>query len=336
MRVDLRIATEDDAHLVRVSNSLLVGINTCPTWGIIHGLMGKRWTEQTRSMPLEAGGACHKVFAAVRLYELRNKRHIFDHQGLKLFGETTFAEMVHGIDSPINFCLPALYNSGFYDDPKDRRRTMATLEECCIAYINKWEFGKWEVWVHDETKSDTPVGIETSFDLVIDYLDLGISVRYCGKIDGLCLDKNKRLIVHENKTASRLGDAWESSFLMSHQVTGYLLAAQFLSGQPCTNARIFGLSIPLPKTYDYGGVVDVPVTRDSQSFYHWFNWVHHTMAMYEQYKDDIINIPRYTHSCNRYFNSCSMIPYCGLATEDERNETLSSMITVDPLAYHNE
>ena len=49
-------------------------------------------------------------------------------------------------------------------------------------------------------------------------------VYYCGKIDGVHEWEND-LIVAENKTASRLSDSWRMPFAISHQVTGYIVAA---------------------------------------------------------------------------------------------------------------
>jgi hypothetical protein len=45
--------------------------------------------------------------------------------------------------------LSALETSGFYDDPRDRRRTMTNLEEACIAYIDRWNWTRMPVWIRD-------------------------------------------------------------------------------------------------------------------------------------------------------------------------------------------
>ena len=63
------------------------------------------------------------------------------------------------------------------------------------------------------------------------------------------------LSVHDNKTASRLNDAWSQSFLLSHQITTYCAAATVFTQHAVHNAEVLGLALPLPKTYDFGGYV---------------------------------------------------------------------------------
>ena len=67
--MNMRMATEEDAHLPTYDNTKLVGINTCPTWGILRYSMHKRMPNVKREMALEAGTAGHEGFAAVRWYQ---------------------------------------------------------------------------------------------------------------------------------------------------------------------------------------------------------------------------------------------------------------------------
>jgi hypothetical protein len=95
------------------------------------------------------------------------------------------------------------------------------------------------------------------------------------------------------------------------------------------------MAIPLPRSYDFGGIVNEFVTRTDQDFAHWFQWFWHTTRIYEQHKDDPNNAPRYTHSCNRYFRPCSFIPYCA-ATDEERAQIFDEMVDDEwnPLLEH--
>jgi hypothetical protein len=289
-------------------------------------------------MALEAGSAAHQVFAAVRLWQLGHEDGLpehFHYHGKRLFKDR-FEQMLASADpredertQRLNFCLTALETSGFHDDPSDKRRTMNNLEEAMIAYIDRWPFGKWPIWVEDPDDPTSSVGIEVPLDMVITFTMSDGTVeeyRFTGKMDGLHWDsvERKKLVNHENKTASRLDEAWRNSFEMSSQVTGYCLAASAWVGTAVTDALIHGVSIPLPKSYDYGGIVKEPVSRQNFHFEHWFNWFYHSVSMYNAHKNNPIPAPRYTHSCNRYFRSCSLLSFCA-SPDDEKEQILKEM-----------
>ena len=163
-------------------------------------------------------------------------------------------------------CIAVLDTSGFYDDPRDRRRTLSNMEECIYVYINRW---RWDhpVWMRDATDPTSDVGMEIPFDLVVDY-QVELVFRLTGRIDGIHWNTRGELCIHDNKTASRLNDAWSQSFLLSHQITGYCVAASVFTQHPVNNAEILGLAIPLPKTYDFGGYIREPVSRTRVALQH--------------------------------------------------------------------
>lgn len=340
IEVNMRLATEGDKHIPAFDNTKLTAINTCPTWGLLRYDKHKVFSTASRSMALEAGAAAHEVYAAIRLLDVFENQgatnELWQYHGKRLFGLSRHEEMMQEYNSVkdedertriMNYALTALYNSGFYDDPRDKRRTVANIEEACIAYIDRYEWGKNHIWIRDNTAS-SDIGVEVPFDIVLSFLTASGNThdyRFTGKIDGIHYRKD-RLTVAENKTASRLNDAWSTSFEMSHQVTGYALAASLWCGEPVYNADIYGMSIPLPRGYDYGGIVREPVTRTDEHFAHWFRWFWHTVGIWHQHRDDIINAPRYTHSCNRYFQPCSFIPFCA-APDAEKEEIMSEMET---------
>lgn len=351
-KVSLRLATPEDQHLPAYDNTKLVAINTCPTWGIVRYGMHKSMSLPAsqggaRQMALEAGAACHEVFAAVRLWQLRTYQQqtdLADFHGVRLFGNTRYQAMLASVSptedervQSLAFCLSALETSGFYDDPSDRRRTMTNLEEACIAYIDRWNWNRMPVWIRDGHDPQSDVGIELPFDIVLSFLLEGGTVRefrFIGKADGLH-QRDNRLYLHENKTASRLDEAWSQSFLLSSQITGYCIALGLWAGEAITNAEIFGLSIPLPKNYDFGGVTREVVTRKDFHFERWFNWFLHTALLDEAYVNDPINAPKYTHSCNRYFRPCSLIPFCD-ADDEEQAAILTEMYDDEWNPLHDE
>jgi len=341
--INVRLATEADQHLDAYDNTKLVAVNTCPTWGIVTYDLHKTFANNSRAMALEAGQAMHEVFAAVRLYQLvfhtlkdepeEIKRVFLEYHGKRLFNTELLpdrfeAAMLPQLDSNedertkrLNFCLSAFYTCGYYDDPSDRRRTSANLEECAIVYIERYDFNRYDVLVQDRSNPEGRVGIEIAFDVVIEFtLDDGTirDYRFIGKFDGLMTDprSDNEVIVGENKTASRLDEPWEMSFEISSQVTGYMVAGSAWADNPITRAIVYGLQVPQPKS-DINGSTTVPVKREDHQFEAWFSWFLHSVDTYERHRANVNEAPRYSHSCNRYFRSCSLIPFCSSDKETQ-------------------
>jgi hypothetical protein len=267
------------------------------------------------------------------MFENQGKKILlFEHHGNRLFGDKRFTEMLDeyvrskGEDKRtriMRFALTALHNSGYCDDIHDKRRTITNIEEACIAYIDRWEWGKNPIWIRDEHDPISDIGIEVPFNIVINFNE-DSRYRFIGKMDGLHW-RNGKLTVNENKTASRLDDAWSQSFLMSHQITGYMLAASVWSKTTVRNADVYGMAIPLPRNFDYGGIIRESVKRNEEAFVHWCRWFLHTVRIHDQYVDNVVKAPRYTHSCNRYFKPCSFIPFCA-SPDDEKIYIMDEMV----------
>ncbi len=337
-----RMATPADAHLETFDHTKLSAINTCPTWGILRYSMHKRMSVEGRAMALEAGTAMHECFAFVRLVSLIEQHKgnpdfqdvLWDVHGTRLFGDGRLQligeqvmESTDVVEIAKRGCIAVLDTGQFYDDPRDKRRTLSNLEECIYAYINRW---RWDhkVWMRNPADPASDVGIEIPFDVVVE-LDIGtherITFRLTGRIDGIHYNSSGDLCVHDNKTASRLGDAWAMSFAVNHQVTGYCIAANVFIEQPVHKVEIHGLSIPMPKSYEYGGIIRETVNRYDYHYQQWANWLVHTITLARQYAGDPIGAPKYTHSCNRYFRPCSFIPFCD-NTPDEQAVILREMV----------
>lgn len=340
LSVRTRVATEEDEALPAFDNTRLVAINTCPTWGLVRYGLGLRMPGTARQLALEAGSACHDVFAAARLWDLfqRKLTEHFTHHGDRLFGVIRFKEMLETLHKfknddertqMLNFCLEALFTSGYHDDPRDTRRTVANLEESCIAYLDRIRW-KRPVWVQELDDPTSAVGIEVPFNIVIEYeLTDGhvYTFRFIGRLDGLHWDSDKleRIELEENKTASRLDDAWREAFSMSHQVTGYIIASRTLFELDVTRAVIHGLAIPQPRSRDYGGIERIPVMRYAHQFNEWFYWFLVSAMQYGEHQGHETDAPKWTHSCNRYFRPCPFIPLC-YAPPEERGEMLDTMV----------
>lgn len=330
-------------------NVKLVALSTCPQYGILRYEHHKTWTTTRRQMPLEAGLACHEAFSAVRLADLYLNGGLFYPDSIdtravalarmiQLFGMDRTVEwtkiMELGEDTERTIMLGALEifnSSGFFDDESDKRRTVANIEEALIVYCTRYPIGRMMPVVIEEEKR-LFVGVEIPVDMYlrIDNHDATHEYHFTGRIDGMMYrDPDKReVIIEDDKTASRLDEAWRTGWSVNHQPTGYCLAASALLKQPVTRGNIRGLAIPIPKTYDYGGHVVEPFRRTEQQFTEWAEWVVFVDETTKRFLKTPLNAPKFTHSCNRYFHSCMFVPFCD-SDEEERQAMYDEMETVE-------
>jgi hypothetical protein len=341
-RADIRMATEADVDLPTYDHTKLSALNTCPTWGILRYQMHKAMPGRGRALALEAGHAMHEVFALVRLATLMSQLEdggkdrtfldqLYNYHGTRLFGLERMEFLTDAIkdaEDVVDVCkrgaISLLDTSGFYDDPRDKRRTLSNMEECAYAYINRW---RWDhpVWVRNRDDPVGDIGVEIPFDLVVTISsDPPLSFRFTGRIDGIHYDTLNRLTVHDNKTASRLGDAWTMAQEVSHQYTGYCVAASVFTQQLVARCDVLGLAIPLPRAYDYGGFAREGMAREEHHIQRWLEWLVHSVGMCREWANDPYHAPKYTHSCNRYFRPCSFIPFC-YAPWDEQFHIVEQM-----------
>jgi hypothetical protein len=326
----------------------LSAINTCPVWGILRYAHHKTLSGTGRAMALEGGKLMHECFSVVRCVQLHITQGMPEHAELKL-AELFSPERADAIIAAIrasgpdaaqagrNAALECLHTGEWVDDPFDTRRTLTNYETSLLYYTQRWDYSRYPVWVRSNNDPLAGCGIEIPFGFVVTATRADGTERtfiYTGRIDGLHTD-NGSMQVQENKTAARLNDAWSMSFEMSHQPTGYCVAASLFTEQPCDRAHIIGLQTPLPRVMS-DGLAIVPVNRPDFMKQRWLQWLETTIEVHDRWRNNILEAPQYTHSCNRYFRPCSFIPYC-TADDDERKLILSEMVTEEwsPLAQEN-
>jgi hypothetical protein len=345
--LNMRMATQDDHHLPAYDHTKLSNINTCPTWGILRYTHHKRMPGSVRQMPLEAGAATHEAFSAIRWYQYW-KYQCHDHiqyynaeyHGNRLFGAERFIQMRNTISETatdrtnvINFALEALESTGFYDDPTDRNRTISNISESLIAYIDQYNMERYPIWVRDTGDKETDIGIEIPFDIVVDIKYDGgsdvhddeshLTARFTGKLDGLQYNK-EHLIIIEEKTGSNLNDHWLAQWILSHQITGYCLASTTFTGLDCNQAMVSGTRLPIGRV-PHEGIRKEVVNRHPLMYEKWANWFVNTIEIENKWKDNILDAPMYTHSCNRYFRTCSFLPLCAADNMKEKELILEEM-----------
>lgn len=353
-KVELSLASAEEAKtLPTFDYTKLSAINMCPTWGILRYTLHKAMPGGGRSMALEAGSAAHECFAAIRLTQLGLSQGLRDHMhyhGGRLLGIDRWSSIIRGIGGDIaqstrNVALECLATAGYVDDPFDKRRTYTNLETSIMYYAQRWEHERYPVWVRDANDPTADVGVEIPFAVKVqpyaaDNTMPGVNgghytlppFLYTGRIDGLHVDRSDRLLIQENKTASKLDEAWAMSFDMTHQVTGYTVAASLFSGQPIERGLVLGLNIPLPK-YAHDGLRLVPTNRPDYMKERWLKWLEYTVGVHDAYKNDVLNAPKHTHSCNRYFRPCSFIPLCA-QDDEEQQAVLAQMVTEEWSPLH--
>ena len=348
--VKTRMATDEDKHLPTYDHTKLSAINTCPTWGILRYSLHKKMPGSSRAMALDAGSAAHEAFSAVRLYQYekfqcktetqRNNARFHAH---RLFGKER-SERIYNVLSEtathrtncINFTLETLESGDFYDDIADSRRTISNISESLIAYVDAYDMERYPIWIRDKEDPETDIGIEIPFDVVveIDYKYpnkvkheyepvLVNQSRFTGILDGLHWNKDE-LIVIEEKTGARLDDSWLSQWILSHQITGYCIATSTFTNEPCTHALVSGMRIPIGKI-PAEGIRREYVNRSPLLFEKWANWFVTSVEMENQWSDDVVKAPMYTHSCNRYFRSCSFLPFCSEESVENKLDIIKEM-----------
>jgi hypothetical protein len=224
------------------------------------------------------------------------------------------------------------HSSSFHDDPRDKVRTVSNLEELIIKYADEQLriMDKNPVWIENTGKPESLVGIEITFDMIIEREVDGVidQIRYIGTIDGIVelasTMHDAEIRVDDNKTAYRLDTAWQQAFDISHQITGYMVGGTLVTGLPCYKSRILGIKSQLSgRSEDY--IPLTPLDRTEDSFEKFIDWAIYSVRKYEKYIADIESAPRYTHSCSRYFRPCALIPFCG-DTPEGRQEQLIEMV----------
>lgn len=228
----------------------------------------------------------------------------------------------------MEMCFAILGTSGWQDDPGDKVRTMASMQLACVHYVDAIlpYMDEWPIYVEKKSDPDCMVGIEQVFDVVVLYSD-GREIRYVGTIDGLALAvETNEPHLDDNKTASRLGNGWRAMFEMSNQITGYTAACEVFFGFPVRRSRIIGVKIPPGHGEDVYIVTPLPKTEES--YRNWGLWLRSTVDTYEKYERDFESAPRFSHSCNRYFRPCALIPFCA-DTMEGRSIQWEQMIEAD-------
>jgi len=302
--------------------------------------MQRQYPQHARALALEAGEAMHQFFAAMRVWQLSKMQGLKEHAtvtGERIFGEVRWKDTWKAamkrqsdIDQIAQIAVDILNTSGYYDDPNDQTRTISNMQTASMVYARETlpYLYAWPIWVADAKSPLKPVGIEQVFDCVLEYMD-GKRVRFIGTLDAILCNsvKNMRITMADNKTAARMDKGWVEAHKIRHQFTGYMACGMAVFGIEMWHARVYGCKIK--PTFKGEDVHIEPITRTPNDVMHWANWVRRQVEIFEEYQVDWEHAERRTHSCNRYFRPCALIPFCG-DTPDGRVEQWDQMIDIVP------
>lgn len=329
----IRYTRRDERHLPMFSHSIVEGILTCPVWGIIRYVKNLYYPINRRQLPLEAGSTMHEVFAAVRLWQLLRIQNLpdhFQHHGKRLFGADRLASSFKPIlDNPrdelINFCYNILNSGDYYDDPDDTTRTLANMELTTIRYVDDRlpTMERNPIWVEDINDPTKQVGIEIVFDVIV---TVGKQeIRFIGTIDGITRPDfaDGGFVLDENKTASRLDEAFRKSYMVKQQPTGYLAIAKLITGLDSDQFRILGVKVKQTRSAE--DILIFLESRTDMQIIDWARTLTFAKEIVDRYGDNPLTAPQFTHSCSRYFRPCAFIDLCGAEPED-RESILSKMV----------
>lgn len=358
---EIKVNTWTDGDLLKGYDfSMMNSISTCPMYGITRYIHNKVFTINEREMALECGGLCHNCFAIYRACSIYYRGIKENNENLVAIGIKHIArfiqEVLMDVDEAkaVEFCHELIEkaeekttpvakytifsdflidNSGYYDDPGDKKRTVENIKTSLLAYLSNFLdlIIDEPVWIADETDINTKVGIEIPFDVRVDIEfeannALNIQpIHFIGKLDGIHVRKDGSLIIHENKTASRLDDSWVGQWYNSHQITGYCLAGSYFTEQNCMQARVLGMQIPVPKYSGYAFRTE-RVDRETHYFEDWARWVLTVHQVIEEYKDHPEIAPKNTHACCKYYKQCAFTFLCVNSVEERKRIINEEMV----------
>lgn len=185
-------------------------------------------------------GACFAKgleIARVRFYEIKEDAQI---------------AIGFGIQAATDMC-------GNFQSPVGSNKTLPRLIGALRYYFEQWPLG-------EDGLEPVKDGIECSFTvpLPIMHPETGLPLQYGGRFDMLATDSNGRYYIVDEKTASKLGEAWYAQWDLDSQMSGYIWATkQKVDAE--VMAQIRGISI---LRNDYGHV-EVPIVRTNWMLEEW-------------------------------------------------------------------
>src|SRR4030095_6104988 len=191
--------------LVQLSASRVDTFNLCPRKYYYKYELNLAPVEESIDLPIRFGDAIHRALATLYL-------------------GTAFDHVQCPCESFCDFCkarpvqrIAATFLEYYPADPDDIRdpRTRLRGLELLAAYLGKWRRDPFRV-----------IAVEVPFELQLD-----THLTYVGKMD-LLVEQDGIVRPLDHKTTSRTGYLFDAQFKLSVQLTGYVVTAAVINGQP--------------------------------------------------------------------------------------------------------
>lgn len=171
-------------------------------------------------------------------------------------------------------------------------------------YFNQWPLG-------EDGLTPLEGGIECSFaiDIPVKHPVTGEWLKYAGKYDMRAITPSGRIVVVDEKTASRLGDTWSMQWDLDSQMTGYIWSVR--QTHPVEDVEVMAQirAVSILKN-DYGHA-EVDVVRSKWMVRRWYEqMLCDVMRMKRSFERNEWDMALHANSCASYNRQCEFSQLC--------------------------
>ena len=275
--------------MIQLSASRVDTFNLCPRKYFYKYELNLAPAEEAVDLPITFGDAIHRALATVYLGTA------FDHVQCPCgsFCDYCKARPVQRLAATFLQYYPA-----DPDDPRDPRTRLRGLE-LLAAYLGKWRRDPFRV-----------IAVEVPFEI-----QLEDDLNYVGKMD-LLVEQDGIVSPLDHKTTARTGYLFDAQFKLSVQISGYVVIASVITGQPVYQAIINGIRV--------SGKVDPDQTffrqitsRTPEDIANWEEHIRGVHSLIRQFREDGFPMAA-PYACVAYNRLCEFYQLCtsGKQTRD--------------------
>jgi len=268
--------------------------NLCPRKYFYKYELNLAPTDEGPDLPIAFGDAIHRALATLYLGTA------FDHVQCPCgtFCDFCKARPVQRIAAEFLARYPA-----DPDDVRDPRTRLKGLE-LIAAYLGKWRREPFRV-----------LAVEVPFEI-----ELADNLKYVGKMD-LLVEQEGLVYPVDHKTTSRTGYLFDAQFKLSVQITGYVVLASIITGQPVHQAIINGIRVSGKVDPDQTFLRQI-TTRTPEDIQEWEDHIRDVHRLILQFR--WTRFPKAApYACVAYNRLCEFYQLCtsGKATRDVLMQT---------------
>lgn len=276
---------------MKIDNFALTMFQSCPAKYDLR--MRQGWTARRRSAALGFGGALHEGLA--EWYKTHDKVK----------------------------ALEAINKHWPHNTPTDDYRNLEKCVTVMIDYLRHYPSEMWNVVGFPENPM-----VECTFTLDTGLtLEDGEPIEYGGIFDGL-IEMNGVVYVLEHKSTSQMGPSYFNQFKPNNQVTGYVWAAQHLSGGRVGGALINAIGVYKSSPTKFERTI---TSRSNEEIEEWLKNVRNTCQMIRDCEKRGV-WPLHTPSCVQY-GLCEFHSVHSLSSAKTRERLLEQDYVREPWSF---